>query len=187
MRLKKYKTVFSKPNISTHSLSLSWRRVRCHTFPKIPNGFVVGAGPDRRSELLYGDRARVECHRGYSRSGGGGSSTGGPGGSSSSSSSNVITCGAGGTFARVPSCEDVDECGAFQCDLRSTRCENAPGSHHCRCREGFRANLECRPVADLGMADGGIPDEVSACVRVRVCVGGCRGGQGCQKVRFGKP
>ncbi len=55
---------------------------------------------------------------------------------------------------------DKDECELFQCDFRSTECENVNGSHHCKCREGFAPNLECRPVADLGMADGGIPDEV---------------------------
>ena len=28
-----------------------------------------------------------------------------------------------------------------------------PGSHHCKCRDGFKSNLECRPTLDLGLSD----------------------------------
>ena len=73
--------------------------------------------------------------------------------------SNIITCGAEQTFDNAPVCEDRDECEAFQCDFKSTECVNLPGSHECKCRKGFEPNLECRPVLDLGLADGGIPDE----------------------------
>ena len=59
----------------------------------------------------------------------------------------------------MPQCVDKNECDAFQCDFKSTECENTNGSYHCKCREGFAPNLECRPVTDLGVADGGIPDE----------------------------
>jgi hypothetical protein len=53
---------------------------------------------------------------------------------------------------------DKNECEAFQCDFKSTECENVNGSFHCKCREGFAPNLECRQALDLGLADGGIPD-----------------------------
>ena len=39
------------------------------------------------------------------------------------------------------------------CDLKSTTYENMPGSHHCKCRDGFKSNLECRPTLDLGLSD----------------------------------
>lgn len=54
---------------------------------------------------------------------------------------------------------DVNECAASQCDVASTECVNTPGSFHCKCRKGFAPTLECRPVGDLGMINGGIPDE----------------------------
>jgi hypothetical protein len=41
---------------------------------------------------------------------------------------------------------DKNECDAFQCDFKSTVCENAAGSYHCMCKEGFTPNLECRPT-----------------------------------------
>ncbi len=71
-------------------------RVRCHTLPKVPNGFVVGGGggggapgdQGRPAEHYYGDQARVECHRGYTRIG-----------------SNIISCGAEGEFSNVPTCQ----------------------------------------------------------------------------------
>ena len=73
--------------------------------------------------------------------------------------SNIITCGEGQEFIDVPTCEDKNECDAFQCDFKSTECENLPGSYHCKCRAGFSPNLECRPILDLGLADGGIPND----------------------------
>jgi hypothetical protein len=54
---------------------------------------------------------------------------------------------------------DKNECDAFQCDFKSTECDNVPGSYHCKCREGFTPNLECRPANDLGLSDGGISDD----------------------------
>ena len=88
--------------------------------------------------------------------------------------SNIITCGEDQEFIDVPTCEDKNECDAFQCDFKSTECENLPGSYHCKCREGFSPNLECRPILDLGLADGGIPDDgMSICnvnhIQVTIC------------------
>ena len=116
----------------------SCTRHQCHDFPEIENGYII----DTEREYYYGDEARVECHRGYSRIG-----------------SNIITCGEGQEFTDVPQCQDKNECDAFQCDFKSTECENLPGSHHCKCREGFSPNLECRPVLDLGLSDFGISAE----------------------------
>lgn len=36
---------------------------------------------------------------------------------------------------------------------------NEPGSFYCKCRKGFEPTLECRPVGDLGLVNGGVPDE----------------------------
>lgn len=47
----------------------------------------------------------------------------------------------------------------FQCDVASTVCQNKAGSYHCQCKDGFEPNLDCRPVLNLGLSDGGIPDE----------------------------
>ena len=46
-----------------------------------------------------------------------------------------------------------------QCDVASTVCENKAGSYHCNCKDGFEPNHDCRPVLNLGLSDGGIPDE----------------------------
>lgn len=54
---------------------------------------------------------------------------------------------------------DVNECANSQCDLASSECINTAGAFHCRCRKGFTPNLECRPVGDLGLVTGGIPDD----------------------------
>lgn len=56
-------------------------------------------------------------------------------------------------------CADVNECANSQCDLASSECINTAGSFHCRCRKGFAPSLECRPVGDLGLTTGGIPDD----------------------------
>ena len=89
--------------------------------------------------------------------------------------SNIITCGEDQEFIDVPTCEDKNECDAFQCDFKSTECENLPGSYHCKCREGFSPNLECRPILDLGLADGGIPDDgMSICYVKHIQVTMCR-------------
>lgn len=54
---------------------------------------------------------------------------------------------------------DVNECASSQCDLASTECINTAGGFQCKCRNGFAASMECRPVGDLGLTTGGIPDE----------------------------
>lgn len=56
-------------------------------------------------------------------------------------------------------CADVNECATSQCDTASTDCVNTNGGFFCRCRAGFSPNLECRPIGDLGLISGGIPDE----------------------------
>lgn len=54
---------------------------------------------------------------------------------------------------------DVNECATSQCDSASTDCINTSGGFYCRCRTGFAPNLDCRPIGDLGLISGGIPDE----------------------------
>lgn len=53
----------------------------------------------------------------------------------------------------------MDECTTAQCDAASTDCMNSPGAFSCKCKNGFVPNLNCRPVGDLGVSDGGIPDD----------------------------
>jgi hypothetical protein len=60
---------------------------RCFTFPDIENGYIV----DKSREYFYGDQAKVECHRGYSRIG-----------------SNIINCGEDQKFMNLPKCEGND-------------------------------------------------------------------------------
>ncbi|KAK6617037.1 hypothetical protein RUM44_005394 [Polyplax serrata] len=113
-------------------------RAICPNFPTIRNGFVT----DLSRDYYYGDEGRVQCHRGYKLTG-----------------PNIIRCGVNQEFSDVPRCEDVNECSASQCDLASTECINTAGGFHCKCRKGFAPNYECRPVGDLGLTNGGIPDE----------------------------
>ncbi|XP_069668601.1 uncharacterized protein uif isoform X2 [Periplaneta americana] len=113
-------------------------RARCPKFPIIKNGFVT----DPSREYYFGDEARVQCYKGYKLTG-----------------SNIIKCGIGQEFMNPPKCEDVNECANSQCDLASSECINTAGAFHCRCRSGFSPNLECRPVGDLGLTTGGIPDD----------------------------
>lgn len=54
---------------------------------------------------------------------------------------------------------DVNECASSQCDLASTECINTPGAFMCKCKSGFASIMECRPIGDLGLINGGIPDE----------------------------
>ncbi|XP_052128948.1 sushi, von Willebrand factor type A, EGF and pentraxin domain-containing protein 1 [Frankliniella occidentalis] len=114
------------------------RRARCPTFPTIKNGFIV----DTTNEYLFGDEARVQCFKGYKLSG-----------------NNIIRCGPNQEFLNPPRCDDINECSSSQCDLASTECANTPGGFHCKCRKGFVGHLECRPVGDLGLTTGGIPDD----------------------------
>lgn len=111
----------------------------CSQLPEITNGFVI----DTNKQYFFGDDARVQCHRGFKLTGG----------------SSVIKCGANQKFLNVPKCEDVNECATSQCDAASTECINTNGGFYCRCRAGFNPNLECRPIGDLGLISGGIPDE----------------------------
>lgn len=54
---------------------------------------------------------------------------------------------------------DINECATSQCDLASTECINNPGAFTCKCKPGFAPTMECRPIGDLGLINGGIPDE----------------------------
>ncbi|CAL4150116.1 unnamed protein product [Meganyctiphanes norvegica] len=112
-------------------------KVECNRFPNIIDGFVI----DMARDYYFGDEARVQCHRGYRLVG-----------------SPIIQCGPDQDFLNLPSCEDNNECNAGQCDAASTECENIPGAFSCKCKEGFKPNLDCRPIGDLGVSDGGIPD-----------------------------
>ncbi|XP_046990617.1 sushi, von Willebrand factor type A, EGF and pentraxin domain-containing protein 1 [Schistocerca americana] len=134
-------------------------RVRCYNFPSIKNGFIT----DISREYYYGDEARVQCHKGYKLIG-----------------SNIMQCSSNQEFLNPPTCEDVNECSNSQCDLASSECINTPGSFHCRCRKGFSPNLECRPVTDLGLTTGGIPDEA-------ITVSGSEPGYNKNMIRLNNP
>nr|XP_027224933.1 uncharacterized protein LOC113817130 isoform X1 [Penaeus vannamei] len=113
-------------------------RIQCHEYPEIENGFIA----DVTRNYYYGDEARVQCHRGYKLIG-----------------SPIVKCGPEQNFVNLPTCEDINECEAAQCDAASTECKNTPGAFSCMCKAGFRPNLNCRPRGDLGLSDGGIPDD----------------------------
>ncbi|XP_063614589.1 sushi, von Willebrand factor type A, EGF and pentraxin domain-containing protein 1-like isoform X2 [Penaeus indicus] len=113
-------------------------KIQCHEYPEIENGFIA----DMTRNYYYGDEARVQCHRGYKLIG-----------------SPLVTCGPEQNFVNLPTCEDINECEAAQCDAASTECKNTPGAFSCMCKAGFRPNLNCRPRGDLGLSDGGIPDD----------------------------
>jgi hypothetical protein len=113
-------------------------RALCPKFPEIKNGFVV----DTAKTYFFGDELRVQCFKGYKLIG-----------------SNVLKCGPNQDFAEPPRCEDINECSSSQCDVASTECKNVAGGFSCACRGGFVPSLECRPVADLGLISGGIPDD----------------------------
>ncbi|CAG0905248.1 unnamed protein product [Darwinula stevensoni] len=115
----------------------SCSRMRCHDFPKIENGFIVNS----TTEYYYGDEVRIQCHRGYQLVG-----------------SNSIPCGPEQEFVNLPTCQDINECSQAQCDSASTVCTNLPGAFFCKCKEGFKPNLDCRPVGDLGLRSGAVPD-----------------------------
>lgn len=71
----------------------------------------------------------------------------------------VLKCGPNQEFDRAPTCDDINECLSSQCDGASTECKNTQGGFSCPCKSGFTPNLECRPVGDLGLINGAIPDE----------------------------
>lgn len=113
-------------------------RKQCHKFPDVKNGFIV----DTTRQYFYGDEARVQCYKGYKLNG-----------------TNIIRCDTEQNFDSVPTCEDINECSQSQCDLASTECKNTAGSFHCACKKGFAQTTECRPVGDLGLANGGIAED----------------------------
>lgn len=124
----------------------SCAKVQCRVFPEIENGWVS----NKTRTYFFGDETRAQCYKGYKLNG-----------------TTVIRCGADGKFQNVPTCLDVDECsgttsmtssGQSPCDLASTTCSNLPGSYQCECRSGFVPNLDCRPVTDLGLANGAVPN-----------------------------
>lgn len=116
-------------------------RARCPTMPEIKNGFISNNEAER--EIRFGDELRVFCNRGFKLEG-----------------HSIIKCSSNQSFSNVPSCMDIDECspGNSACDLASTKCTNTDGGFFCKCKEGFEPNLNCRPVSDLGLSTGAIPD-----------------------------
>lgn len=70
----------------------------------------------------------------------------------------VLKCGPNQQFDPAPTCDDLNECLSSQCDSGSTECKNTQGGFSCPCKPGFTPNLECRPVGDLGLINGAIPD-----------------------------
>lgn len=116
----------------------SCTRKRCFTFPTVSNGFIV----DTTRQYFYGDDARVQCYKGFKLNG-----------------TNIIKCDTDQSFRNPPTCDDINECSTSQCDLASTECMNTPGSFFCQCKKGFAATTECRPVIDLGLSTGGVPDD----------------------------
>ncbi|XP_022825719.1 sushi, von Willebrand factor type A, EGF and pentraxin domain-containing protein 1 isoform X1 [Spodoptera litura] len=110
----------------------------CPKFPEIKNGFIV----DQTRIYMFGDEARVQCFKGYKLNG-----------------PSVLRCGPNQEFDNPPTCEDINECISSQCDSASTDCKNSQGGFFCPCRPGFTPNLDCRPVGDLGLINGAIPDE----------------------------
>ncbi|KAG8179313.1 hypothetical protein JTE90_016418 [Oedothorax gibbosus] len=112
-------------------------RVRCPVLPEIENGFII----DKDKEYFFGDEGRVQCFRGYKLEG-----------------SPTIKCGEDQNFSNTSVCKDVDECVSSSCDAASTKCNNTDGGFYCKCRKGFEPNLECRPVGDLGIGNGNVPD-----------------------------
>lgn len=110
----------------------------CPKFPKIKNGLIT----DTSRMYYFNDEARVQCYKGYKLVG-----------------SSIMRCGENQEFENPPKCDDINECISSQCDVASTECVNTPGAFSCKCRKGFTPTLECRPVGDLGLINGGIPDE----------------------------
>ncbi|KAK7079934.1 Calcium ion binding, partial [Halocaridina rubra] len=116
----------------------SCSKIRCHEYPEVENGFVKNL----TRVYYFGDEARIQCHRGYKLFG-----------------SPVTSCGPNQTFIDLPTCQDINECDIAQCDAASTDCKNTLGAFSCMCKPGFMPNLDCRPRGDLGVSDGGIPDD----------------------------
>jgi hypothetical protein len=138
--LEKYRHVQVKLFDSFHNFTTAGPILgaKCPEFPEIKNGFIT----DTSRSYYYNDEARVQCYKGYKLVG-----------------NNIIRCGENQLFNNAPKCDDINECMSSQCDGASTECINSAGSFYCKCRKGFAPTLECRPVGDLGLTNGGIPDE----------------------------
>ncbi|KAB7498637.1 Fibropellin-1 [Armadillidium nasatum] len=106
---------------------------QCPSLPESPHSQIEVLNGGGRN---YGTVVRFTCEPGYYR-------TGFP----------VIHCMSNGSWS------DIDECGTSQCDAASTVCSNTPGAFFCKCKKGYEPNLDCRPMGDLGVSDGGIPDD----------------------------
>ncbi|XP_028967225.1 uncharacterized protein LOC108863645 [Galendromus occidentalis] len=133
-----YPVVVCKSNGLWSANPPSCQKAQCHKVPKIENGIVVM----EKREYLFGDKVKVQCNKGYKLEG-----------------QSTITCGSNKTFEDVPTCVDINECSSpTACDSASTMCINTPGSFFCKCKKGFERNVDCRPVGDLGLANGAIPD-----------------------------
>lgn len=116
-------------------------RAKCSILPDIRNGYI--AINEAKREFHFNDESRVFCNRGYKLEG-----------------HSIIRCASNQSFVGVPNCVDIDECspGTSACDLASTICTNTDGGFFCKCKDGFEPNLSCRPVSDLGLTTGAIPD-----------------------------
>ncbi|KAF8796738.1 CUB and sushi domain-containing protein 1 [Argiope bruennichi] len=112
-------------------------RVKCPVLPEIENGFII----DKDKDYFFGDEGRIQCFKGYKLEG-----------------SPTIKCLDDQTFSNSSMCKDIDECVSSSCDAASTKCNNTDGGFYCKCRKGFEPNMECRPVGDLGVGNGNIPD-----------------------------
>lgn len=112
-------------------------RKKCKKLPIILNGFIV----DKTRDYAFGDEARVQCYKGYKLTG-----------------NNIIRCESDQIFSNIPSCVDINECSTTQCDLTTTECTNTNGSFFCDCKPGFSRTTECHRIGDLGLSNGGLPD-----------------------------
>lgn len=116
-------------------------RAKCPILPEIKNGYLATNDADR--DFYFEDESRVFCNRGYRLEG-----------------SSIMKCSSNQSFTGIPTCLDIDECspGNSACDISSTICTNTDGGFFCKCKQGFEPNLNCRPVSDLGLTTGAIPD-----------------------------
>lgn len=144
-------------------------KIQCRDVPSIENAYLVEinnksgqqlVNPNQR-KFYFQDEVRVQCQRGYkldishlqvnlnnqvpiTNAG---------------LINGIIKCGANQTFENVPKCIDIDECQIpSTCDSVSTNCKNLPGGYQCECKQGYSANLDCKPSTDLGLTSGQLPD-----------------------------
>lgn len=146
------------------SLAPECVRAQCRDVPQIEHGYLVEMDTKMgqqqvasQRKFYFQDEVRVQCYRGYRLD----VSHLGPGAQTSASHlvNGIIKCGANQTFENVPRCVDIDECQLpTTCDLGSTSCKNLPGGYQCECKQGYSANLDCKPSSDLGLTNGQLPD-----------------------------